>query len=130
MTDDFQPQHDGDPIVTDTPLGSESAAMTPPIDTVFELLADDDRRLICLYLMRAAGAVVTLDEIADALADEGERERFAIDLHHRHLPKLAAAGLIEYDARSHTARYWGQPTVEKWAEHVRAMDNRTEQSAP
>ncbi|MFB6179448.1 MAG: winged helix-turn-helix domain-containing protein [Halorientalis sp.] len=131
MTDDSQPQAGSTPPWTENPLGRRCATVTPSIDTVFELLANVDRRRICLYLMNRDDGVVTVEEIADALAtEECEYERFAIDLHHRHLPKLSAAGLIEYDPRSNTARYWGQPTVEKWAEHVQAVDGQLERPAP
>ncbi|WP_428222012.1 DUF7344 domain-containing protein [Halorientalis brevis] len=97
------------------------------------MLADVDRRRICLYLMRSDQTVVTVDDLVEILADEDDdQERLAIDLHHRHLPKLADAGIVEYDARSNTTRYWGQPTVEKWAEHVQSIDeqNRSSRSAP
>jgi len=126
MTDDYQSQPDGSVTIED-PLGGEGAPMTPAIETVFDLLADEERREGCLFLMDSSVGVVRLDEIAAALAtDADDRERLAIDLHHRHLPKLAAAGIIAYDARSNTVRYWGQPTVEKWAEHIRAVDDRAE----
>ncbi|MFD1586851.1 hypothetical protein ACFR9U_07640 [Halorientalis brevis] len=133
MNDDHQPHRGSAPPAADNPLGTRRAPVTPEIDTVFELLADVDRRRICLYLMRSDQTVVTVDDLVEILADEDDdQERLAIDLHHRHLPKLADAGIVEYDARSNTTRYWGQPTVEKWAEHVQSIDeqNRSSRSAP
>lgn len=103
------------------PLEDDKAPVTPAMDVVFEVLADEDRRRVCLHLTQEDPQVITVDELVDGIASdrpEPERERLAIDLHHRHLPKLAAAGIIDYDARSNTARYWGQPTVEKWARHA------------
>jgi hypothetical protein len=43
-----------------------------------------------------------VDEVIDrdaerAVEREDRRERVRIGLHHRHLPKLAEAGLVEYD---------------------------------
>jgi hypothetical protein len=109
------------------PLGDGSVALTPSIETVFEILHDDRRREICRYLVTDAPGVVTIDEITDELADdEQERRRLALNCHHRHLPKLDDAGLIEYDPRSNTVRYWGQPTLEKWLEHLRYVDERPE----
>jgi len=111
----------------ESPLGDERAAVTPPIGTVFGLLADDDRRDVCRFLVDDAANVVTTDVIARRLTEtERERRRLAIDLHHRHLPKLDEAGLIEYDPRSNTVRYWGQPTLEKWLEHAHHVDGRPE----
>lgn len=130
MNDDQPQQHSGPPAAAN-PLGTDCAPVTPEIDTVFELLADSTRRQTCLYLMHSDANVVTVDDLVEILADDDtDRDRLAIDLHHRHLPKLADAGIIEYDPRSNTTRYWGQPTVEKWAEHVRAIDNQLDLSAP
>jgi hypothetical protein len=109
------------------PLGDDSVALTPSIETVFEILRDERRRDICRFLVAGAQSVVTVEEIADELAaDEGERRRLALNCHHRHLPKLDDAGLIEYDARSNTVRYWGQPTLEKWLEHLEHVDDHPE----
>jgi hypothetical protein len=108
------------------PLDTNRAVLTPSIDDVFELLSNDRRRRVCLYLQRTGVEVATLQNLVDALATgagDEERERLAISLHHRHLPKLDQAGIVDYDPRSNTARYWGQPTVEKWAEHVEAVDD-------
>lgn len=49
----------------------------------------------------------------------------AIDLHHRDLPKLEAAGLVEYDARSRTVRYDDHPALEAYLDVVDGEDART-----
>jgi hypothetical protein len=46
------------------------------------------------------------------------RESIRIELHHKHLPKLQDENIIEYDTRSDDVRYWAQPTIEEWTEHV------------
>jgi hypothetical protein len=124
MRDDHQPEQSVESS-GENPLGTNRAVVTPSIDDVFELLSNDCRRRICLFLCRAGIGVATLEDLVEALAPEAteaERDRLAINLHHRHLPKLDEAGIVDYDPRSNTARYWGQPTVEKWAEHVQALD--------
>ncbi len=50
------------------------------------------------------------------------RRRVEASLHHMHLPKLADANIIDYDPRSESIRYWGQPVLEEYAEHVAAME--------
>lgn len=78
---------------------------------------------------RTADADARLDGPFDALADarcrtvvrhlagtEGKTASL-VDLYPRHLPKLAAAGLVEYDARSRTVRYHGAP-VGSWLDRV------------
>jgi serine/threonine protein kinase HipA of HipAB toxin-antitoxin module len=126
MRDDHQSERPVRSPDLTNPLGTNRAVVTPPIDDVFELLSNDCRRRVCLFLRRAGVEVATLEDLLEALApnaDDEERERLAINLHHRHLPKLDDAGIVDYDPRSNTARYWGQPTVEKWAEHVEAVDD-------
>lgn len=62
-------------------------------DAVFECLADRRRREVVAQLRdREAASLGELAENAD-----GRDERLALELHHRHLPKLADAGLVEYD---------------------------------
>ncbi|MFC6729481.1 hypothetical protein ACFQDG_12585 [Natronoarchaeum mannanilyticum] len=74
--------------------GSESEA-------VFECLAEKRRRDVVAAL-RGRGAA-SLRELADSIADPNDRtERVELELHHRHLPKLADAGLAEYDPDDRT----------------------------
>ena len=70
-----------------------------------ELLADDRRRTT-LAALATLGAPVEVDDIARAVAkreaefDHRDREslrQLVVSLHHRHLPKIDAAGLIDYD---------------------------------
>lgn len=74
---------------------------------IFELLANDRRRLVLWYLQRAVGAV-SVDELADQLAlEEGTTIHTGDDqihsaLVHVHLPKFAAAGVLEYDTTART----------------------------
>ena len=44
---------------------------------------------------------------------ESDRKRLKAKLHHVALPKLADAGLVDYDQRSQTIRYCGEPLLEK-----------------
>lgn len=76
-------------------------------DQAFDLLGDGTRRR-ALAALQATGGAMSLDELAEATVarDEGvtpevisadRRERTAASLHHCHLPKLADAGVVEYD---------------------------------
>jgi len=68
----------------------------PESDVVFECLADRRRRAIVAAL-RDRGAA-SLRELADSITDPNDRtKQVELELHHRHLPKLADAGLAEYD---------------------------------
>ncbi|WP_435175134.1 DUF7344 domain-containing protein [Halorussus sp. AFM4] len=120
----------------------------PSLDTVFELLADRRRRY-ALYCLAAVGEdrVLDLDDVAARVAEwereweasgDGEdagdsdsgdrRERVRVDLHHNHLPRLADAGLVDYDARTGTVRNWEAPSLDRWVPdesdelpHLRAL---------
>ncbi|MFC4552087.1 MULTISPECIES: DUF7344 domain-containing protein [Halorussus] len=104
------------------------------LDHLLRLLADRHRRYTLYHLNATEFDVVTLDEVADYVAErdqqdmeEQERmrdtthERIRMYLHHNHLPKLAEAGLIDYDARSQTIRNWSEPSLMEWAQ-----DNQNE----
>jgi len=128
--DDHSQDGATDPLSRGGPLGDGGVALTPSLETVFDVLADEDRREICRFLVSEAPDVVTVDGITNALTEtEAERERLALHCHHQHLPKLDEAGLIEYDPRSNAVRYWGQPTLEKWLDHARHVDDRPEPEA-
>jgi hypothetical protein len=60
----------------------------------------------------------------DAEGPPPAHDELVATLEDRHLPRLDATGVVDYDGRSGTVRYWGQPTVEKWLEHVSAVDDR------
>lgn len=78
-----------------------------PLDVVFQILSNQRRRWVIRYL-QAEGST-TLGELAECLArlemDEPdapvtstERKRAYVVLYQHHLPKLADADVIEYDA--------------------------------
>lgn len=90
---------------------------TVTLDRLFEVLTEQRRRYVLYYFNEHETAVATVDDLAAQLSTwerewedrtdqppERHRENLRIDLHHVHLPDLADAGLIDYDARSQTAR--------------------------
>lgn len=73
-------------------------------DELFHLLGDERRRRTVRYLLEEDGETVEVDALAAALADGADgratgadRQRVAITLAHAHLPKLEAAGVVDYD---------------------------------
>ncbi|WP_459809100.1 DUF7344 domain-containing protein [Halopiger thermotolerans] len=76
-----------------------------PSDELLAVLAARDRRLVLELLRRNGGASV--DSLSAQLTGARESEALAttvgdtrtrIELHHAHLPRLDAAGLLEYDS--------------------------------
>lgn len=107
---------------------------TPTIDDVFDLLSDWRRRTVCRYFVTTGSSAADVEPLAAAVArrtadsalDPAETNEEAIRaaLVEEHLPRLDAAGVVDFDPRSDSVRYWGHPTVEKWAEHADAVSNR------
>jgi hypothetical protein len=74
----------------------------------YRILSDERRRLV-LDVLADRTPPVTLDRLAAVIAeredgldpdDQETVERVRIDLHHCHLPKIAAHGIVDYDRQS------------------------------
>lgn len=123
-----------------------TAEVTPSLSVLFDILSSSCRRYALYYLYDQADGVATVDELTDAIATfqntvtaqssgentseaanssdfeserEEQRQRIRMELQHTHLPKLADIGILEYDQRSDTVRYWTQPSLEEWLEHAK-----------
>lgn len=105
------------------------AVTTPSLDAVFDLLSDRRRRFMLYCLVDASDGFAELEALVDRVAvmeadvddeplTDALRKRVAIDLRHRHLPKVAEVDIVDYDDRSGMVRYWGQPTLEEYLEHT------------
>ena len=106
---------------------NESAASRPlSIDAILELLSERERRKLLGYLIESEGDTATVEELLDRLVEDeadrtGEipnRARFKTSLYHIHLPKLADAGILDYDSRSREVRYYGNRKLEEWIERI------------
>ncbi len=106
----------------------------PMVDDVFALLADWRRRTVCRYFVTTGSNSAHVDTLAAAVAGRAAREdvdstetseaAVRTALVEEHLPRLDEAGVLDFDERSGSVHYWGQPTVEKWAEHAAAVTDR------
>ena len=70
------------------------------LDATFDALGTEDCRVLLRHLADSDEAVV-VDDLVDRLADDAtlaDEVRLRARLHHTYLPKLADAGLVEYDA--------------------------------
>lgn len=91
-------------------------------DELLDVLADEHCRTVLWYFRYYSTHVATVDALERFVCEQhgqhaGEAH-VAVYLHHSILPKLADAGLVDYDARSRTARYRVNPNVEAWLDHV------------
>lgn len=118
---------------SDAGANGERSTPTPSLDTVFDLLSDQRRRYVLYHLVNAGDDVVDYEDLAEQVAvweaegdpSEDHVDRVAANLYHIHLPKLTDANVIDFDQRSGDVRFWGQPTVEEYAEHA-AMQELSE----
>lgn len=99
-----------------SPLSSE--ALNEPLN----VLAHEQCRAVLYYFARHSTEVATVTDLAEFVHDQNRQAVTATHtktrLHHVTLPRLAEVGVLEYDARSNTARYRGQPTLEVWVNYV------------
>jgi hypothetical protein len=99
---------------------------TLPLDDVFDLLAEQRRRYAIYYFIDAEDDTVDFEALAEQIAawetdgdPSTERvDQVSIDLYQVHLPKLDEAAVVDFDHRSNTVRFWGQPSIEEYAEHA------------
>ncbi|AGB36613.1 DUF7344 domain-containing protein [Natronococcus occultus] len=109
-----------------SPHGSEARSL----DSLLEVLADERRRCLLAYLLDRDAATASLEAVTDGVLVElerrqrrrPEREVLAADLRHRHLPRLADVGVLEYDSRSQTVRVHGHERLEQLYERIRALE--------
>lgn len=83
-------------------------------DTVYDILSSPRRRYV-LYYLRREGGPVKLTDLADELAEweyetpgeeltKQQRKRMYVSLYQTHVPRLASAGVIDYDSDTGTIR--------------------------
>lgn len=79
---------------------------TLAVDRAIELLASTRRRRLLRYLASNEDAPVNREELARLVHTDEDSQLNAVRtvLAHHHLPKLADAGMIEYDHRSGAVR--------------------------
>lgn len=98
------------------------------VDALVDALADRRTRYVVSALESRQENVVPLSDLVDDVAERevqarasqddsaDHRKRVAIDLHHRSLPKLGDAAVLDYDPRSNTVRYWEDGRIPAYLE--------------
>lgn len=109
-----------------------SGQRSETLDTVYGLLANSRRRHVLYHFV--ANEIGYVESLSRAIAahegdvphesvDEGVRGEVAASLLHNHLPKLAAHGVVEYDARSgDVVRSEGFAEIRPFVERTRSID--------
>lgn len=107
----------------ESPGGRDIAPST--LDSLLTILQDPLRRRTVRFCASASNRMFEFDDLVnylargDRLSEEArDREEIAIDLHHRHLPKLAEAEVIEFDPNSGKIRYLGSDQIQRWIQQI------------
>lgn len=108
------------------PAGGCRGEFQTPIDTVFRVLADRNRRAILRYLHTRSTDMTSIDDLAHHLATVNDSFRDHHQskalLHHAVLPTLEEAGAVEYDGRSETVRYREDPVLNEVLDRIDELD--------
>lgn len=86
-------------------MGGNGSRQSPGhdcLDEMFGALAHRHRRRILSRLFERSP--LDTGELVPAGADDDDRERLSVELHHCHLPKLDAEGFIEWDGEGEVRR--------------------------
>lgn len=87
-------------------------------DKLLSALSIGYNRSVLAHLSQSGDDVASLPELAAAVAErrddagQTDPEPIALYLHHAGLPKLAEAGVVDYDRRGNTVRYRGHPLLD------------------
>lgn len=100
------------------------------LDACLELLANHQRRAIVGMFLDHDRSQAPIDEVIAEIIDveatkTGERpghDTIAATVYHVHLPKMAEAGILEYDTRHQDIRYMGNPRFEEVYTTIRELE--------
>lgn len=97
----------GERTRTDRPTGRR-------LDDIFGALSDARRRLVLQYFRTCPDDVATVTDLADYVAKQTEDDDFRtvrVALHHKDIPRLVDADLVEYDSQTETVEFVGPAFV-------------------
>lgn len=116
--------------MTDSSSSGGSDARAERLDSIFLVLADQDRRRVLEYFMRHEECTASVEDLIEyAIEQDGgdlTRDELERRYHHFTLPKLVEQGVIEFDHRSRTVRYHGHTVLEEVLRVVDAADLHAE----
>lgn len=95
-------------------MSHQQSAHPEKRDEFLNALANHHCRAVVSYYRDSPEDVASVKDLANAITkqDHGGIEQVTLRLQHSILPKLATAGVVEYDAMSNIARYRGSSELE------------------
>ncbi|WP_336000655.1 DUF7344 domain-containing protein [Halorientalis halophila] len=110
------------PSGSDRDVASADALGDSTLDACFELLAHRNRRLLLSTLAETGDDRLPLGVLTDQIVSKRvgavDHESIVTELHHVHLPKLEAEGVLEYDADRSMVLYRGDERIERFLHAV------------
>lgn len=98
----------------------------PALDEPLSALATWRGRCVVYYLEKTDEGIASFDHLAGVVLDHEEEatesERVDSILHHRTLPHLQDAGIVEYDRRSGAVRYRADAIPDALLECIREVE--------
>jgi len=99
-------------------------------DRLFSLLSTARRRYALYCIVETPVTTLSTTELVNELAAlEGRasdgippRDEIELTLRHTHLPKLSAAGVIDYDPERSVVSYCGGRRVDRWLDRTMAAE--------
>lgn len=117
---------------SDGAAGASVREGSDSLDTFFDLLADERRRYVLESLRNHSDDHVPVTDLIDSVTTKVERHpekavnrnELEVDLHHQQLPKLAAVGIIDYNARTQTIQVRDAERLKELYERLRDFEHR------
>lgn len=113
-------EHQEQPSMTVNRHEDHAESLHGHIDAILDALAARERRAVMAYFLETDNRTATVSELASQCqqprpSDESTVtvDRMTARLHHRHLPKLADAGIIEYEPQTQVVQYQEAPMIEE-----------------
>ncbi|WP_123537342.1 DUF7344 domain-containing protein [Halosimplex salinum] len=83
------------------------------LDRAFELVANRRRRAVIEVLRTTPRGSLEVATLVEAVATVSDVDDLTSSLSQRHLPKLDAAGVVDYDEEAGVVEYDSDPLVER-----------------
>ena len=62
----------------------------------------------------------------ERMGERPSQDHVEASLYHLHLPKMADAGILDYDPRSREFRYWSHDRLESLLDYIQADESSVE----
>jgi hypothetical protein len=116
-------------------MGGEELSETE-LNQTFAALSDFRRRMVVRHFRNSQDQVATITDLARYVADRAEDADFedvVVALHHKDVPSLVTADVIEYDPQTETVEFVASERVFElldWADSDSADSNADASSSP